>query len=288
MQVIIHTGAHFTEEDRLLKSLLRNKQRFFANGIAVPGPGKYRVLLKETFAALRHAPPADDAGEVLIDAILDDEHANRMILSNPHFFGSPRYSLIDGDFYPQAPERMEQLTRLFHEHELEMFISVRAPATFLSALVEPAPDTRLADVMGGTNPLEMRWSDMLGRVRARLPDLPITVWCYEDAPLIWSTIIRALAGLPDNRKVMGAFDLLVNLVSPEGMQEFHAALRAGGSPPSPEMITETILAHGLNDALEQELHLPGWSPELIEDMQWAYEEDLERISRIPNLRLIEP
>ncbi|AVO36278.1 hypothetical protein [Pukyongiella litopenaei] len=288
MQVIIHTGAHFTEADRLLKSLLRNTRQFHANGISVPGPGKYRVLLKETFAALRHAPPAEDAGEVLIDAILDDENANRVILSNPHFFGSARYSLIDGDFYPQAPERMKHLTRLFHDHDLEMFMSVRAPVTFLSTLVEPSPDTRLADVMGGVNPLEMRWSDMLGRVRDQLPDLPITVWCYEDAPLIWSRIIRALAGLPDNTQVRGPFDLLTNLISPEGMQEFLATLRASGGPADPAFITETILAHGLNEALEQELHLPGWSPELIEDMQWAYEEDLERISRIPNLRLIEP
>ena len=90
MQVIVHTGAHATEEDRLLKSLLRNKEDFSKRGVAVPGPGKYRSLLKDCFSALKAGDPAADSRDVLWDAILDEEDADRVVLSNPHFFGSQR------------------------------------------------------------------------------------------------------------------------------------------------------------------------------------------------------
>ena len=46
MQLAIHTGAHFSEEERLMKCLLRNKNSFSKKGVAVPGPGKYRRLIK--------------------------------------------------------------------------------------------------------------------------------------------------------------------------------------------------------------------------------------------------
>lgn len=100
MQLVIHTGAHFSEEERLMKCLLRNKDSFSKKGIAVPGPGKYRRLLKQTLDALRTAPAADGARDVLLDAIMDEEDADRLLLSNAHFFGAPRAAVRGRDFVP--------------------------------------------------------------------------------------------------------------------------------------------------------------------------------------------
>ena len=47
MQLEIHTGAHFSEEEQLMKSLLRNKDSFSKKGVAVLGPGQYRRLIKQ-------------------------------------------------------------------------------------------------------------------------------------------------------------------------------------------------------------------------------------------------
>ena len=58
MQLILHTGAHFTDRDRLLKCLLNNKADFSQFGVAVPGPGRYRTLLKEAVTALDESPGA--------------------------------------------------------------------------------------------------------------------------------------------------------------------------------------------------------------------------------------
>ena len=66
MQLAIHTGAHFSEEERLMKCLLRNKASFSKKGVAVPGPGKYRRLIKQTLEALKTAPGAEGARDVLL------------------------------------------------------------------------------------------------------------------------------------------------------------------------------------------------------------------------------
>jgi hypothetical protein len=47
IQLAIHTSAHFSEEEQLMKSLLRNKDSFSKKGVAVLGPGKYRRLIKQ-------------------------------------------------------------------------------------------------------------------------------------------------------------------------------------------------------------------------------------------------
>jgi hypothetical protein len=90
MQLVIHTGAHFTEEERLMKCLLRSKSAFSKQGIAVPEPGKYRRLLKQTLGALKSAQAAEGARDVLLDAIMDKKDADRLVLNNAHFFGAPR------------------------------------------------------------------------------------------------------------------------------------------------------------------------------------------------------
>ena len=46
MQIAFHIGAHCTDEDRLLKSILKNAQMLSQLGIVVPGPGKYRSLIR--------------------------------------------------------------------------------------------------------------------------------------------------------------------------------------------------------------------------------------------------
>ena len=84
MQIVLHAGAHDTEEDRLFKTLLRNKEEFAKRGVSIPGPSRYRPLLRDMLGALENAPAAEDAREILLDAILDDEHADQVILSHSH------------------------------------------------------------------------------------------------------------------------------------------------------------------------------------------------------------
>lgn len=291
MQLVLHAGAHFTEEERILKCLLRNTQDFSRRGVAVPGPGKYRVLLKETLAALQEAPASQDARDILFDVILDDDKADRVILSHMFLFGAPLASVHDGMIYESAPHRMALLADLFHHDEIELFLALRNPGTFLPALFEKSPQKDMAAFLRGADPFEIRWSDTLTAIRNAAPSVKITVWCFEDMPLIWAQIIREMAGLEHGEKIIGGFDLLSDIMSQEGMQRFRAYLKS--HPKMTEMQKRRVISafldkFAIEEAIEEELNAPGWSAADIDTMTEIYEEDMHTVTHIPGITFIAP
>ena len=291
MQIIFHSGAHFTDDDRLMKCLLRNKDAFARRGISIPGPGKYRQLLRSTLQAMRGAAPDPDAREVLLDAILDDEAADRVVLSNAHFFGVANAAVRDGVLYPAAPERLASLRRLFPDDELELFMAIRNPATFLPLVQEKSPERTMSDILGGNDPRTLLWSDLILALRDAAPDVAITVWCNEDTPLIWGQIIRDMAGLPEGEKIIGAFDLLKTIMSTEGMKRFRAYLAAHTTMSEQQkrrVIAAFLDKFAMDDVIEEELDIPGWTETLVDDMTRIYDEDVAEIENMPGLRFVSP
>lgn len=289
MRIVVHTGAHFTDDERLIKCLLNNKEDFSQRGVAVPGPGKYRTLLKESFAAMEAAPPGEDARDVLVDAILDDETADRMILSNQHFFGSPRFAIGDAGFYPLAAQRMRHFVELFRGDHIEMFVALCNPATFVPSVLGKASRKSRADLLKRVPPATLRWSEMVGRIREDLPDLPITVWCNEDSPLIWPELMRLMAGLPAGTKVKGGFDLLRDIMSQEGMTRFRAYLAEHPNLTDKQkrrVMIAFLDKFAIPEQMEAELDLPGWTEDLVEELTALYDEDVLRIKRIKGVKLI--
>lgn len=105
MQVAFHLGAHCTDEDRLVRSLLKNRGVLASRGIQVPAPGRYRPVLREALKALRGAEASASMGETLLDAILDDDSAQRLVLSSESFLCAPRRAVEDGALYPLAARK---------------------------------------------------------------------------------------------------------------------------------------------------------------------------------------
>ncbi|MEO9825900.1 MAG: hypothetical protein ABJE99_00470 [Roseobacter sp.] len=291
MQIVLHAGAHETEEDRLFKTLLRNKEHFAKRGVSIPGPGRYRPLLREMLGALETAPAAEDAREILLDAILDDEHADHVILSHSYIFGPERACLRNGELYALAPERMQLLTQLFKHDEITLFMAIRNPASFLPTLYNSSPQSDMDSFLRGCDPLSIRWSDTLNSIRNAAPNANIVAWCFEDMPLIWAQIVREMAGLEHGEKIVGGFDLLSQIMSPEGMKRFRAYLKT-----HPDMndiqkyrvISAFLDKFALQDAIEEELEAPGWTDELVEDLTAIYDDDVPLCARIPGVQMILP
>ncbi|WP_299149344.1 hypothetical protein [uncultured Tateyamaria sp.] len=291
MQLVLHAGAHFTENERLMRCLLRNKEQFSSRGVAVPAPGKYRVLLRETLDALEDAPPAPEARDILLDAILDEESADRMILSHMYLFGAPRACVRNGMIYHDAPRRLAHLSSLFPHDDIEVFLAMRNPATFLPALFTNAPQADMDSFLRRADPGAIRWSDTIDQIRAAVPRITLTTWCFEDMPMLWAQIIREMAGLEHGEKIIGGFDLLSEIMSAEGMQRFRAYLHS--HPTMTEMQKRRVIAafldkFAIDDEIEEELDAPGWDDSTIEALTEIYEEDMTRVARIPGVTFIAP
>ncbi|MEM7320581.1 MAG: hypothetical protein AAF408_16370, partial [Pseudomonadota bacterium] len=179
----------------------------------------------------------------------------------------------------------------FEFDQVELFMAIRNPASFVPAVLTDAVPARIRRVMDKIEPTQLRWSELFERIRAAAPDVPITVWCNEDAPLIWSQIIREVGGLEHNSKVVGGFSLLSDIMTRDGMARFRAYLQQHKD--MSEMHRRRIIAAFLDkyakpDEVEEEIDLPGWTEDLIEDLTEIYDEDVFAIQRIPGVQFITP
>lgn len=291
MHIVLHAGVHATDEDRLIKCMLKNKAAFGQLGVAVPGPSRYRRLLRDTLHAMSQGDPAQHAREMLLDEILEGDLPDRMILSNDNFFSVPKLAVGKGVFYPGAEVKLARMRELFPRDRIQLCLALRNPATFLPAVFAQAPDTDLLEFMNGSEPLILRWSELLTRIRQAVPHVDVTVWCNEDTPLIWAYLIREMAGLEPNTKIIGGFDLLSEIMSADGMKRFRAYLKT--HPVMTEIQKRRVIAafldkYALDEEIVEEVDLPGWTAELITQMTELYEEDIFAIQRMPGVEMIVP
>ncbi|MBN9890086.1 hypothetical protein [Salipiger abyssi] len=293
MQIILHLGVHCTDEDRLLKGLLRNAGDFRKDGVSIPGPSRYRRLLSEAVASLGDASPSDGARDVLIDAILDDDpdQVERLILSHENLLSMPKLALDGGRLYRKLEQRLSALQRLFEGDEIGLFVGLRDFATFLPAMYRKTPHQAFEAFLNGADPMHLRWSEVIGRMRRTAPEMPITVWCNEDTPLIWGQIMRDMAGIEMSRKIIGSFDIFSEIINPEGMRRFRAFLKE--NPSVNEIQKRRVMMaflekYALDDAIEEELDLPGWDGAYVDMLTELYDEDVLEIGQMPGVTLITP
>ncbi|MBT8476242.1 MAG: hypothetical protein KJO78_12300 [Alphaproteobacteria bacterium] len=292
MQIVFHIGAHCTDDDRLVRSLLGNRDVLAQAGVAVPGPGRYRKVLSEALQKLRGAEASAETQDVLLDAVLDDDHAERVVLSNPSFICMASRVLDEGQLYAKAG-KSAWLRRAFPGAEVEFALGLRNMASFLPALYDSLnPDMLSAEeFLDGIDPRDLRWSDYIERLQDANPGVPITVWCDEDSPLIWPEILREVAGVDPTVPLGGALDLTRKIMAPEGNKRMRAYLNR--RPPANENIRRRVVAaflskYALDEAVEQEVDLPGWDEALIDELTELYDEDVDEIARMPGVRVLMP
>lgn len=286
-------GVHATDSDRLFKTLLRNREALRSQGVAIPGPGKYRQLISEMLNALGSDAPLPEARDVLIDSILDEDpgHVDRMILSHENLFSVPKIAFQGGVLYRKAEQRVQALQQVFAADALELFLSVRNPATFLPALLAATPLDSMDDLLNGLDPLQLRWSDLVARITAALPGVPVTVWCDEDSPLVWGEVVREIAGVEPTFPIIGAYSRMADIMTQDGMTRFRAYLedRSDVTEVQVRRIMVAFLEKYADpEKVEHELDVPGWTEDLVEDLSDHYEEDVFALSRLPGVTLIAP
>ncbi len=293
MRIAIHLGAHCTDEDRLLKTLLQNKGLLAERGISVPGPGRYRQTVVRAAQKLRGQEASPDSRDMLLDAIIDDDSAERVILSNEHFMCVPGRIFENGLLYDKAGFKPLWLRNVFAGLEVEFFLAIRNPATFIPAAFGHREQNLgdFSDFLNGVNLEQVRWSDVIVSIRECTPDCPLTVWCNEDTPLIWPEVLHAVTATDTGLKLRGGFNILAPIMKREGMRRLRAYLER--HPPANETQRRRVLLafldkYAIEEAIEEELAVPGWTEELVERMSADYEEDLLEIARLPGVRFIAP
>jgi hypothetical protein len=290
MRIVYHLGAHCTDEDRLLRCLLRNRAMLAEHRVVVPGPARYRKLLRDTAVQLKGERASVETQALVLEQIMDEDQADRLILSWDSFLSFPQWALRPG-LYPLAGERIRAFTQIFPDIEAEFHLAIRNPATFLPALFEKQKVKSYEDFLGGVDPMFLRWSDVVAQIRSENPDVLLTVWCDEDTPLVWPEVLCAVTGLADAGALEGADELLSAIMAPEGMtrmRDYLAKNPALSTMHHKKIVAAFLDKFALPDKIEVEVALPGWSADLIADMTAAYDADVAHIAQMDGIDFITP
>ncbi len=289
MKIVYHLGAHCTDDERLLRCLLKNRAALAAEGIVVPGPARYRTLLRDTAAQLR-GQPADRATQtLLLDQIMDADRAERLIFSWDNFMGYAQ-GAIGATLYPAAAQRLSAFTQIFPETPHEFHLALRNPATFLPAMHSKL-QLRRPETGDEADPASLRWSDLLLAIRKLVPDVPITVWCDEDTPLLWPDVLRSVSGHAADTTLADTTDLLSSILRPEGMARMTAYMAENPRLDAAQRrrVTSVFLdKFALPEAIEQDIDMPGWDDDLVATLSADYDRDITRIMQMPGVTVLTP
>ena len=288
MQIVYHLGVHCTDEERLLRCLLKNRAVLAQDGILVPGPARYRTLLRDTAKTLKGQPAGDETQSLVLDEIIGNDTARRLVFSWDNFPGYPQ-GAVRSAFYASAGERMRGFCQIFPEAETEFHLAIRNPATFIPAIYQKQGGLAFEEFMEGVDPMALRWSELVASLQVSNPDVDITVWCDEDTPLIWPEVLQAVSGHGADVALEDSDDLLRTIMSPDGLQRMSAYI-ATHPPQSPgqrrRIVSAFLDKFAIPDRIEVEFDMPGWTEDLIAEASEAYDMDVSRIMAMPGVRFI--
>ncbi len=288
MQILFHLGAHCTDDGLLIRSILRNRATLAEQGIGVPGPGRYRELLGDVSTTLRGEPASEDTEAMVLEAIRDDDTAERIVLSNENFLCRPGVVLAQDGLYPKA-NKSAWLRESLPSHDVEFALAIRNPATFVPELVNRSSDA--AEALDGLSLGDLVWSDVIADINAANPTSQIIVWCHEDTPFIWSEVMRELTGHDPFTELNGEFDMLETIISTDGMTRLRDFLDARGVTSQIKRrraVSAFLEAHAISEAVETEISIPGWTTDTVDALSELYEEDVRRISQMEHVTFIAP
>lgn len=293
MQIVYHLGAHCTDDERLVRCLLKNRGVLSQHGVVVPGPARYRNLLRDTAIALKGSPATRDTQALVLEQIMEEDQADRLILSWEHFMSFPPWVLRE-TLYPSAAERVRAFCNIFPDIQAEFFMAIRNPATFLPALyVKQLADKSRGKTyeafVAGTDIFGLRWSDTVQSVLDANPGVPLTIWSDEDTPLIWPEVLQTITQHGPDVVLEDTDDLLTQIMSPEGMTRMRAYLQSHPTA-TPQLRRKVISAFldkfALPDRIAVNVDLPGWTTDTVARLTETYERDVATLQQMPGVRFL--
>lgn len=290
MRIVYHLGAHCTDEERLLKCLLKNRGLLSDEGIIVPGPARYRNLIRDTATTLKGQPATQDTQALVLDQIMDEDRADRLILSWDNFLAFPQWA-VRRQLYPSAGERVRAFTQIFPDIQAEFYLAIRNPATFLPELFHKQRGKTLDEFFDGTNPMELRWPAVITDILSANPDVPLTVWCDEDTPLLWPEVLRAVSGHDPEIELEETDDLLASIMSEDGFRRMKAYIASHPTQNDAQyrrVVSAFLDKFALPERIDMEFEMPGWSPDLVEALTRQYDQDVARIAHMPGVTFLTP
>ncbi|MFD1883340.1 hypothetical protein [Paracoccus pacificus] len=291
MQIAFHLGAPATDDERLLRALLQNRDTLARYGVEVPAPGRYRDVLREAAASLKGGVASETLQEAMLDAIVDRDDVRRVVFSNPTFLGMPGYSFSTSGMFPRAAMRATGLFNLFPSADIEFHLAICHPGIFLQRVAARVKDRTIPQMVNGVELNHLRWAPAVRALTQAVPHARVVVWCNEDAPFVWPEVMRRVSGVPAAEPMEGDLLMIQRAMRPEGAVALDLALTR--RTPQTVQARRAIFAEMLHrfanpEITEETIDLPGWTDVTLDLVDEIYDSDAAEIAATPGVEFIAP
>lgn len=289
MELVVLAGAHATGFVLLQKCIKLNLRHFQRNGVVVSDYENYKNYLLEALEQrLAYGEVAEFDKTQVLGKTQNSDVEFRTVISSESLFGIPRLAARGARLYQRASQRVGALAQLLPDANIEFIVVIRNPATFLPALFESTSAKSFSSFVAGADPRVFRWSDMFSELTSTFPAFHFSVYCYEDLPLTWGELLRTIGSLEPTSQIRGEFAFANELMENEGKRGMADFMKA--HPEMSELQKRRVAAAFLEkyikaEKLEQVIDIPNWAEDLIEELSELYEDDLENLSRLPNVTI---
>jgi hypothetical protein len=287
--IAYHIGAPFTDNDQLVWSLRKDSELLGRHNVMLRRPKGYRPQISQLIQQLDGSEATDEQRQALLHSIVKDQPASRLILSDSSFMGDAGAMLEGGGFFADVGARIKYLRQLFQQGPDEIFLCVRNPALLVPEAFNAREDGDYAAFVGDADLMSLRWSDVIDRIQGANPDCPITVWCSEDTPIIWPEVLEKITAIKDTTRFAGELDIISSIMSEKGGARLKTYLDE--RPQISERKRRSIRAiflerFVLEDAIEEEIDLPGLTNAMVDQISNAYEEDVRAIAKMAGVTFL--
>ncbi|TBN41083.1 hypothetical protein EYE42_06790 [Paracoccus subflavus] len=289
MQMVFHLGVHGTDDGRLLKTLLKNRDWLTAHGTDVIAPDRHGGLFEKALASLKGGRATPEMQQILLDAVLHGEAPARAVFSTPTFMGAPGRAVGQGGLYPQMGARAAALANLFPDHDIEFFVAIRNPASLIAEVLSIFTGGGYDALMQGCGPLDLRWRDPIQALLRAVPRRRVVIWCHEDVPLIWPEIARLIGNIPPDAPLKGGTLYLEEILGQDGMACLKEALAAQDQLSVAQRRTissQVMQTHALPAVLDQMIDLPGWTQDTVDRVTDQYRTEVAQIAVLSGVEFV--
>ncbi len=291
INIVYHLGAPYTDNEQVTWSLRKDAALLAEQKVYLRRPRLYRPLISKMVQELQGEKPSVADQEYLLNSIIGKEKIKRLFMSNSNFLGIPAWMFYGGKFYDNAGKNTAAIRNLFPDNPCEFFLGSANPAVFIPNAFRGQKKKKYPQFMENIDLATVRWSDVITRIQDANPDCPITIWCNEDSPVIWPTILHKIAAIDPKIILKGENDIVNMIISEEGQTLLakYLADRPNLTDAQRRRLRIVFLERFyLSDVVEEVIDLPGWTDETVEALTKIYDDDVNRIKQMDGVTFLSP
>lgn len=286
-EIFLHISLPCSRNDQIIKSLRSNSKFFAQFGVYTPDPFLYRSRI------IKYLEATDDRimtknGRDAFWSNIGACNFSRVILSVPRIKNLP-HSIIDSTgLLPDLNTFVRRILHFFTGHKITLLIGIVNPRDLLLSMIKYGVDFGTVSKMIDICP-DQFWSDALGACIDEFPEISVQTWRHETSHLNWSSILRRVGRVNDDRFIPGSVDMAADLLRYDDLKDIYDHVKR--IPPQNDyhfrkIVHSYVKRPFLIEEDSTRLDVLGWSAGLIRYFDENYSQDLNTLRSDKDINLI--